>query len=187
VSGVRVEVTPATFSMVQFDAARIAALVAEAATWVGLGDGDLVRVEVAEQVPLAGVALASIDPTVLVIEGGALEDPKRPRSMSDDAVRTVAVRLLARVADRRRDGFADAPGEDELSVAEADTWDVWALGRASRAGLSVQPQRWRYRFRNRHGFTDTADRVFDRLWASDHLTWSDLQRACQETAASRPS
>jgi len=187
VSGVRVDVTPATFSMVQFDAARIAALVAEAATWVGLGAGDVVRVEVAEQVPLAGVALASIDPPVLAIEGGALEDPKRPRSLSDDAVRTVAARLLARVVDRRREGFADAPGEDGLSVAEADAWDVWALGRAARAGLAVRPQRWRYRFRTRHGFTDAADRVFDRLWASDHLTWSDLQQACRETAAGRPS
>jgi hypothetical protein len=186
VSGVEVVVTPATFSMVQYDAGRIADLVADAAAWMGLGAGDQVRVEVAEEVPLAGVALASIDPPVLAVEGGAFEDPKRPRSLSGAAVQTVAVRLLARAADRRRPGFAGAPDEDHLSVAEADAWDVWALGRAARAGLEVHPQRWRYRFRNRHGFTDTADQVFDRLWTAEDLSWPDLRRACEETAAARP-
>jgi hypothetical protein len=35
----------------------------------------------------------------------------------------------------------------------------------------------------RHGFSDAADRVFDRLWTSDTLTWADLEAACAETDA----
>jgi hypothetical protein len=178
-------VTPATFSMVDFDSERIAALVSEAAGWVGLADGD-VRVDVAEEVPLAGAVLASVDPPVLAVQGGAFEDPRHPRRMSTVAVQTVAARLLARAADRRRPGFAEAPPEGELTVAQSDAWDVWAVGRAARRGLDVHQQRWRYRFRNRHGFTDVADRVFDRLWAATELSWSDLVDACAETEGARP-
>ena len=39
----------------------------------------------------------------------------------------------------------------------------------------MNQQRWRYNFRNRHGFTDEADQAFNRLWASDGLTWDELE------------
>jgi hypothetical protein len=48
------------------------------------------------------------------------------------------------------------------------------VGRLGRLGYRVHEQRWRYNFRNRHGFTDQADAAFDRIWAADALTWSDL-------------
>jgi hypothetical protein len=44
-----------------------------------------------------------------------------------------------------------------------------------RLGIEVNEQRWRYNFRNRHGFTDDADDAFNRLWTSDGLTWGELQ------------
>lgn len=180
-----VTVTPATFSLVEYDAGRIGELIGEVAGWYGLGPDDEIRVEVSEQSPLAEVALSAVEPLVLVVDGGAFEDPKHPRHLSERAVRTVAARYLARVADRRRPGFAAAPAEGGLTLAQLDAWDCWALGRAQRRGLDVHKPRWRYRFRTRHGFTDTADRVFDRLWDAEELTWADLDAACAETAAAR--
>jgi hypothetical protein len=182
-TGPRVTVTPVTFSLVAYDAARIAELVSEVGAWFGLGPDDEVRIDVTEQSPLAEVVLTSTDPPVLHVDGGAFEDAKNPRNLSERAVRTVAARCLARVADRRRPGFADAPPEGELTIAQLDAWDCWALGRAARHGLDVHQPRWRYRFRTRHGFTDAADRAFDRLWAAEDLAWSDLAAACEQAAA----
>lgn len=184
-TALRVDVEPVTFTLVDFDTAQIATLVAEVAGWYGFGDGDVVRVEVDQAVPMATVGLTATDPPVLSIEGGAFEDPRRVRQLSPMAVRTIAARFLGRAGDRRRPRFGDAPAEAELSVAQADAWDVWALGRGARRGLAVHEPRWRYRFRTRHGFTDVADRVFDRLWAADELTWADIAGACDETAAAR--
>ena len=186
-TGPNVVVDPVTFTLVEFDAAQIAALVADAGSWIGLTDADEVRVRVDEGSPLALTRLESVDPIVLFIEGGAIEDPKKIRKLDPDGVQTVAVRLLARVADRRRPDFVGAPDEASLEVAELDCWEAWALGRAERHGLWVAQMRWRYRFRNHHGFTDVADAVFDRLWASDEMGWADIEAACAETAAVRPA
>jgi hypothetical protein len=35
-------------------------------------------------------------------------------------------------------------------------------------------QRRLYHFRNRHGFTDVADAVFERVWGADGLSWAEL-------------
>lgn len=181
-----VVVQPATFTLVDYDAAQIAALVTEAGGWAGLDDGDAVTVKVDEASPLALSRLDSVDPIELFVEGGAIEDVKKIRCLDPSAVQITAMRLLARVADRRRPGFAGAPDEAGLSVEQLDAWDAWALGRATRRGLAVPQMRWRYRFRNHHGFTDVADAVFDRLWGAEELTWADLEAACAETAAVRP-
>lgn len=179
---VTVEVVPDTFTLVSFDAGEIARLTAEVAELVGITDG-AIRVEVDQSVPLAMSKVTAGDPIVIWVEGGAFEDPRIIRQLSPNAVQTVAARLLTRVADRRTPGFADAPSDDLLTVPQLDAWDVWALGRVARRGLPVNQQRWRYRFRNRHGFTDAADRAFDRLWAADTLTWPELAALCEETAA----
>ena len=60
-----------------------------------------------------------------------------------------------------------------------------AVGRSERLGYNPSRQRRLYHFRNRHGFSDVADAVFDRLWSADGLSWADLQAACAETAAGR--
>ena len=179
-----VEVVPDTFTLVSFDAGEIARLTAEVADKVGITDG-AIRVEVDQSVPLAMTKVSGGDPIVIWVEGGAFEDPRIIRQLSPQAVQTVAARLLTRVADRRTAAFADAPADEELTVPQADAWDVWALGRAARLGIAVNQQRWRYRFRNRHGFTDAADRVFDRLWNAEALTWSELVALCEETASVR--
>lgn len=185
-SGVSVVVDPVTFTLVSYDAGQIANLTAEVGGWLGLTDTDSVTVRVEEASPLARVTLESVEPIVLLIEGGAIENPKKIRVLDPEAVQIVATRLLARVADRRRPDFAGAPDEASLTVPQLDCWDAWALGRASRRGVNVPQMRWRYRFRNHHGFTDVADAVFDRLWAAEDLAWADIEQACAETAAVRP-
>jgi hypothetical protein len=183
---VKVTVTPAEFTLVAYDSARIGELVAQVAERFGLPADLEITVAVDEATPLARAQLKSIDPPVLEIEGGALEEPRHPRHLNEKATVVMAARLLGRIADRRDPAFSAAgapPAEAELTLPQADAWDAYALGRAERMGFDVQQPRWRYRFRTRHGFSDAVDRVFDRLWTADALTWADLDAACRETGA----
>ncbi len=179
-----VSVTPATFTMVLFDAGRIRELTVGLLAELGMDDVD-VEVVVDETTPLTRVRVSSADPARVSIESGALEDPRRPRQLSDERAVDVVGRLLLRVRDRREPGFADAPADDRLTPAQAAAWTAYAEGRLARLGHPSQQQRWRYHFRTRHGFTDTADAVFDRLWSADALTWADLAALSDEAAASR--
>ncbi|HVF75315.1 MAG TPA: hypothetical protein VM938_09715 [Acidimicrobiales bacterium] len=181
----RVVVTPETFSLVDFDAGRIAELVAEVADRVGLPADAEVRVEVDERVPLGRSQLTSLEPVTIAVQGGAFENAKVPRTLSDRSVVDVVGRLLFRAADRLDPAFADAPVDDELTLQQHTAWDAYAVGRCQRAGYFPQKARRLYHFRNRHGFTDTADRVFERLWSAERLTWADLDAACAETTAAR--
>ena len=92
---------------------------------------------------------------------------------------------LFRAWDLRQPGFAGAPQEAALTLTQRAAWDVYTMGRCGRVGLPSQRQRRLYSFRNRHGFTDVADAVFDRLWTADALTWDDILAACDEAAAGR--
>jgi len=182
---VSVTVKPAEFLLVLFDPARIVAIVEDVARRLDLPDDVMITFDVDEGSPLARTALTSIDPPVIAVEGGALEEPRRPRYLSEEAVAVTAARLLARVADRRDPHFGPAPAEASLTLPQADAWDAYALGRAERLGIEVRQPRWRYRFRMRHGFTDTADRAFDRLWAAEGLAWADIEAASVEALAAR--
>ena len=181
----RVVVTPETFSFVQFDAARIAELVEEVAVRVGVPADAEIRVEVDERTPLGRTRLASLDPITLEVQGGAFENAKMPRTLSPRSVEDVVGRLLFRATDRLHPGFAEAPADDALTLQQQTAWDAYAVGRCERAGYSPSKGRRVYHFRNRHGFTDVADRVFERLWSADGLTWADIEAACAETAAAR--
>jgi hypothetical protein len=173
----RVDVRPHVFTLVDFEAARIARLVAEVADGVGLpADLDLV-VEIDEATPFGGTS-AAIDATTvtLSVEGGAFENPKAIRQLSEAGTRLVLGRLLFRVRDRLDPAFGDPPPDPELTFAQHAAWDAYAVGRYARlAGVNGGRDRRRYAFRLRHGFTDAADRAFDRLWAGDALTWADIQ------------
>lgn len=169
-----VEVVPEAFAYVDFDAARIAALADDVATRVGLPADLALRIEVDEGSPLVRNAVASLDPVTLAVEGGAFEEAKRPRTMSEANVTQVLARLLHRVRDRLDPAFGDPPPDAALGLQQATAWDAYAMGRAERLGLAPAKARWRYHFRNRHGFTDAADAAFDRLWSADRLTWAQL-------------
>lgn len=181
----KVLVTPEQFSFVSFDAARVAELTSKIADKVGLPADIEIRIEIDESSPLGRTRLDSLDPITINVEGGAFEDAKRPRQLSDKSVIDVVGRLLFRAKDRLDPGFADAPPDAELSLQQHTAWDTYAVGRCERAGWAPQKKRRIYHFRNRHGFTDVADGVFDRLWNADGLTWADVNGACAETEAAR--
>jgi hypothetical protein len=180
---VRVTVVPEQFSLVYFDAARIAELAAEVSATVGIPDGQEVRVEIDEQSPLGRTDVLGVDPVTVSVESGAFEDAKRPRHLSDQSVRSVLGRLLFRARDRLDPAFGDPPPDADLTLRQYVAWDVYAVGRCARAGLRAQKERRRYHFRIRHGFTDVADEAFDRLWGAENLSWNDLQAVCDQTEA----
>ena len=166
----------------KFDAGRIAELVEEVAGRVGIPADREIRVEVDERTPLGRTRLAGLEPITLSVQGGAFENAKVPRTLSDRSVADVVGRLLFSAADRLLPGFAEAPADDDLTLQQQTAWDAYAVGRCERAGYSPSKGRRLYHFRNRHGFTDVSDRVFERLWTAEGLAWADIDAACAETA-----
>ena len=176
-----VTVNPTEFKFVFFDAARIAAVADEVMGLLGLTD-DLV-IEVDETTPVSRVILTEGSPLHIKAESGAFEDQRRPRHQSDAAARLSLCRVLLRLKDRRDGGFAEAPPEKDLSLPQVAAWDSYVLGRLGRLGLPVHEQRWRYNFRNRHGFNDVADAAFDQLFGSDHLSWGAVSAISEQARA----
>lgn len=179
-------VEPASFSYVEFDASTIAALADELAAKIGFDADVPITIEVDETSALGHTDLESVDPVRIRTQSGALEDPKRLRQFSPEHAADVLGRYLLRAADRRSPAFADAPDDDDLTLEQRTAWDVHSAGRLDRLGFPVNRQRWRYSFRNRHGFTDAADQAFDHLWEADGLTWADVEQISAETAAQNP-
>jgi hypothetical protein len=169
-----VTVTPQTFNFVAYDAELIQRVTEELLASLGLGDRD-VQIEVDETTPLSRTRVDIGDTIAIRAESGAFEDTKRPRQQSEVATATALGRVLLRVRDRLDGGFGEAPPDDQLSLAQVAAWETYSVGRLARLGIDVNEQRWRYNFRNRHGFTDEADAAFNKLWSSDSLTWGELQ------------
>ncbi len=170
-------VRPTRFQVVDFDAASIARLAGEVADGVGLPAGVDLVIEVDEGSPF-GATTSTIDGSTvtLAVESGAFENTRAIRQLSEATTRLVLGRLLFRVRDRLDPRFGTPPPDRDLSYAQHAAWDAYAVGRYSRkAGLDGGLARRRYAFRLRHGFSDAADRAFDRLWGGDGLTWADLE------------
>ncbi len=172
-----VTVTPQTFHFVSFDAALIQRVTESLVSALGLGDHAVV-IEVDETTPLARVSVDIGETITIRVESGALEDTRKPRMQSEQATATTIGRVLLRARDRLVGGFGEAPADVDLSLAQIAAWEVYCVGRLERLGIKVNQQRWRYNFRNRHGFSDVADASFDRLWASDGLTWGEFSALC---------
>ncbi|HEY3240274.1 MAG TPA: hypothetical protein VGL92_11955 [Acidimicrobiia bacterium] len=173
----RVCVRPDVFTLVDFEAPRIARLAAEVAEVVGLPDDLDLVLEIDEATPFGSTSAVIDAATVtLSVEGGAFENPKAIRQLSEAGTRLVLGRLLFRVRDRLDPAFGDPPPDAELTFAQHAAWDAYAVGRYARvAGVDGGRDRRRYAFRLRHGFTDGADRAFNRLWRGEGLTWADLE------------
>jgi hypothetical protein len=171
---VPVEIQPERFTMVFYEADEIGAIAQRLLDQLGIGDQQ-VRIEVDETTPLGRAQVRSLDPVVLAVESGALEDPKRPRQLSPDGAADVLGRLLMRVRDRLDPAFGDPPPDDALDLAASVAWDAHCMGRLSRLGYPPQRKRRLYHFRNRHGFTDLADAAFERLWSAEQLSWADIE------------
>jgi hypothetical protein len=172
-----ITVAPQAFSIVEYDPRRIATVVAEVGALVGLPDDVRIEVAVDEENPFGKTTtLVEGRSVTIAVEGGAFEDPQRLRQFSEDNARLVLGRLLFRAADRLDPAFGDPPPDPDLTPAEHTAWDAYAVGRYVRqSGIDGGRGRRRYAFRIRHGFTDAADRAFDRLWTASELTWADIQ------------
>ena len=181
----KVSVTPQEFNYVKYDAGEIAELTSKLADQIGLPADTVIELDIDETTSAARVRTDSLDPIKLHVEGGALEDPTEPRTLSERGTADVVGRLLLRVADRRSGRFDDAPADESLSLQQQVAWDAYCMGRLDRLGYDVRQPRRRYHFRNRHGFTDVADNAFKRLWAAESLTWADIEAVCAETASAR--
>ena len=171
-----VSVTPENFTLVSYDAAEIASIIDELMGAIGLPADLDVSIEVDETTPLGRASVASIDPLVITVESGALEDPKRPRNLSRTGSADVLGRLMFRVRDRLDPAFGDPPDDKDLTLPLSVAWDAYCVGRLVRLGYTHYDNRQRrlYHFRNRHGFTDSADEAFERLWTAEGLSWSDI-------------
>jgi hypothetical protein len=182
-----VEVRPAEFSMVFFDAAEIQGIVEKLVAEIGLPEDLSVTVDIDETTPMGRARVTSVDPVVIAAESGALEDVKAPRRMSEAGTLDVIGKLLFSVRDRLDPAFGDPPATDDLTLQESVAWEVYCVGRLGRLGHPVQRQRRLYQFRNRHGFTDAADAAFTKLWEADELTWSDISAISQEALSALPA
>jgi hypothetical protein len=167
-----VTVSPETFSFVNFDTALIQRTAEGIAAALSIDRP--IHVEVDETTPLARVRVEIGDSIVIRVESGAFEDTRRPRDQSEAATATALGRALLRANDRLAGGFGEAPADDDLSLAEVAAWETYCTGRLQKLGIDQNLQRWRYNFRNRHGFADAVDEAFDQLWSSDGLTWGEV-------------
>ena len=172
-----VTVAPETFRFVKFDAAVVARVAEELAASLDMQQP--LHIEIDETTPLGRVGATfgtGPDDTISIkVESGAFEDSKRPREQSEVATAINLGRILLRVRDRLHGGFGEAPADEDLALRQMAAWETYCAGRLTRLGLKVNKQRWVYNFRNRHGFTDAADAAFEQIWASDGLTWGELE------------
>lgn len=168
-------VTPDRFLLVEFDANVIGREADEIAARLGIDDRPIV-VNVDESTFLARVVVTVDGGTIRVdAESGAFEDTKRPRQQSDETTRLTLAKALLRARDRIDGRFAEAPADNDLTMAERAAWNAYGAARLARLGFPVVEQRSRYDFRNRHGFNDAADTTFERLWTADDLDWPALR------------
>ena len=168
-------VRPQTYSKVAFEADQIAVLAQRSLESVAELPDDLeVVIEVDEEQATNRVRVSSLGPLRLAVDGGALEHYKTPRTLGELESLITFTRLFLEVADRQSGSFGAPPIDQELSHAHRMAWDINLHGRASRHGLRIHQPRYRYNFRNRHGFSDRADRIFDQLWEADELTWAAI-------------
>lgn len=176
-------ITPTEFAKVNYDATALARLFDEARALVPGVPSDLpVELRIDEERATTAARIVGRDPWVLQIDGGAVEDTQRPRTVSDNIATVTFCRLLFEIADRLDTAFG-APGIGEPSdPALRVGWDTYCVGRTSRRGPRVHQPKYRYNFRNRVGFTDAADAAFDRLWSATSLTWSEVEALVSDAA-----
>ena len=170
----RVTVRPDEFHYVFYDVDRIREIGSMVAEGVGFAADDEIIIEVDERTFFGRSRVLRIDPLHVQFESGAFEDAKRPRHLSEPGTTESLGVVLHRAFDRRKPEFADAPPDEELSLAQRVAWDAWSSGRCARRGWEVSKPRRHYHFRARHGFSDAADAAFEKLWTADSLTWAEL-------------
>lgn len=170
-----ITVRPDTFVKVHYEAADLASWAQASLERVPTVADDLdVAIDIDEMAATSRLAVASLDPLVLHVDGGAVEDYREPRFAGELEANIAFTRLLLEVGDRLRAEFGAPEPDTEVTPAHMMAWDVNLYGRVARLGLRLHQPRFLYNFRNRHGFTDVADRMFEQLWSVDAPTWSRI-------------
>ncbi|MCP5025709.1 MAG: hypothetical protein GY929_05420 [Actinomycetia bacterium] len=167
-----VTVRPDEFRMVLFDPDLILDAVSQVVGQIGIEDD--VVVDIDEAFPTTVATVAGLGPIRLAVQGGAFEDTRYPRTVSLTQVADVAGRLLFEARDRLDPDFGAPPLDEDLPLHHRAAWDTHCAGRVARLGHKPMRQRRLYHFRNRHSFTDVADASFERLWASQGLSWAAI-------------
>lgn len=182
----QVTVSPETFELIDFDASEIARVAASVADAVDLGADVKIRIDIDESVIMAKTS-SRLDAGTVVIEatGGAFESLRAARKFDETRCRNVLGQAFLRARDRLDPAFGDPPTDGDLTVHQETAWAATIEGRLDRLGVvSGRPQRRIYHFRVRHGFNDSVDAVFHRLWNSDGITWPDIEAASAEALGS---
>ena len=135
----KVTVAPAQFVQVKYDAAEIAALVANLAEQLGVSNP--IELQIDETTPLAKIvseldavssdavssdAMSSDAVIRIAAQSGALENTKVLTTLGPVQTRVAVGRMLLRARDRMRDDFADAPADNDLTREENAAWDTTA-------------------------------------------------------------
>ncbi|HUR48816.1 MAG TPA: hypothetical protein VMY88_04690 [Acidimicrobiales bacterium] len=178
-----IKVLPETFHYVSFDAARIAEIASLVADSIGFAPDDEITIEVDERTPFGRSRVLSFTPLHIQFESGAFENSKKPRHLAEKGTTESLGVVLHRALDRRSPEFADAPPDEDLTVAQRVAWDAWAAGRCARKGWEISKPRRHYHFRARHGFSDAADASFEKIWTADSLSWAELSSLSGELAS----
>ena len=176
-----IEITPATYANVSYDNDDIRRVVTTLLEQAGLEVP--VRIHVDESTPLSKVKTTSLDPLVLAVESGALEDTRRPRQFGEVEAADSLGRQVFKAADRMNPSFGAPPLGEEIPLPHSVAWDTYVAGRLARSGHRAQRQRRVYNFELRHGFTDAALAAFDTLWSADELTWPEIVAISDEARA----
>lgn len=168
-----ITVEPTVYTKVEYDADELARYAQAALERVsGLADDSDVMIKVLEDAATTTFRIVSLDPLVLEVDGGAVEDSKDPRRLGEEQSAITFTRAFLEVYDRRADWFhGPALDDPDVSKAHKMAWDVNLHGRVAGLGVRLHKPRYLYNFRNRHGFTDRADEVFEQLWSAGETTW----------------
>jgi hypothetical protein len=183
---VTITVRPDPFTLIEYDAKEIAAIIEDCAALVGIAPRIDISLDVDEELfaPLVGWTADVRDGAIqLWISGGSLEDNRRPRHFAPAQARRDLTFALLHGNDRLSEAFGSAPPDGQLSRGERAAWDVYAVGRAERLGIPVRRQAQLYEFRLQHGFSDVADAAFERLWDAQSMTWDGIREITKETGA----
>ncbi len=174
-----ITVTPDTYSKVEYDAAEIVAVVAEVRNRIAAIPDDLaVEVVVDEEEPTTRMRITSLDPLVFAVEGGCLEDTRKPRHFGVEMASVSLAALFIEYLDRANPEFGAPPLGEPSDFAQKIAWSASIHGRVQRLGYRIHRPKHLYNFRNRHGFSDEADRAFDALWSATDPTWADILGLC---------
>jgi len=168
-----ITVRPERFTKVEYDHGQLVAHAEAALKRVFGPSADLdIEIEVDEDAATTRFAITAMEPVVVVdLDGGAVENLRDPRRFGGLAADITFTRIFLELYDRRLAVFGAPSLDEQPSQAQRMAWDVNLYGRVARLGLRLHKPRFLYNFRNRHGFTDKADAVFEQLWEAGDTTW----------------